>query len=284
MCHGVRSDRAEPTTPLGVGVPKTVQTERSGPNKAVATVRLDRPEAMNALDVPTKIALRDTLLELADDPRVRAVVLTGTGRAFCAGQDLREHVALLESDNPVPMATVTEHYNPIVLALTTMPKPVVAAVNGAAAGAGAALAFACDLRIAARSASFVTAFTRIGLSVDSGTSWTLPRLVGPARAAELMMLSEAVDAERALAMGLVAEVVDDDALATRAAELAERLAAGPTQAYASIKATLQFSASHDLASALANEGDHVARTGQTEDHRDAVRAFLAKRPATFHGR
>src|SRR4051794_7766550 len=154
----------------------------------VRTVRLARPEAMNALDVPIKVALRDALLTAAEDDAVRCVVLTGTGRAFCVGQDLREHVRLLADGSDVLTTTVTEHYNPIALALATMPKPVVAAVNGVAAGAGAAFAFAADLRILAASAGFNLAFTGIALSADSGSSWWLPRLVGAAKAKELLLL------------------------------------------------------------------------------------------------
>lgn len=260
----------------------TVELDRSGP---VATVTLNRPAAMNSLDTPCKVALRDIMTELSADDSVRAIVLTGAGdRAFCTGQDLKEHVALLAASDPAPLKTVREHYNPTVLAIATMPKPVIAAVNGMAAGAGASLAFAADFRIAASRAVFLLAFARIGLSVDSGSSWTLPRLVGHAKATELAMLAEPISAADALAIGLVTEVVPNEELSERASALAHRLAAGPTVAYGAIKAALHFSAGSDLSTALEREAELMAATGASQDHRDAVAAFVAKEKATFRGR
>lgn len=260
----------------------SVRVDREG---AVATITLDRPEAMNALDNPTKVDFRDRLHELGADPSVRTVVITGAGdRSFCTGQDLKEHVALLQAGDPAPLSTVAEHYNPIVLAIATMPKPVIAAVNGMAAGAGASLAFAADFRLAASRAVFLLAFARIGLSVDTGSSWTLPRLVGHAKATELAILAEPISAQDALGIGLVTEVVPDDELAGRAAAFAARLADGPTVAYAAIKAALHFSAGVDLRTALKREGELMASTGASQDHGDAVAAFVAKEKATFQGR
>ncbi|HEX3898210.1 MAG TPA: enoyl-CoA hydratase-related protein [Mycobacteriales bacterium] len=250
---------------------------------AVATITLDRTSALNALTVAVKLDLLAALRRAGDDPAVRAVVLTGAGRAFCVGQDLREHLDGLET-GALDLPTVTEHYNPIVEAIATLPKPVIAAVNGTAAGAGAALAFACDLRIAASDAAFLMAFARVGLGPDSGASWTLQRLVGSGRAAAMLMLAEPVAAHQALEMGLVSVVVPAEDLLTTAAELAARLAAGPTVAYAAIKETLSFAASHSLVESLAKEAAAQARCGHTEDHRNAVDAFLAKQPATFTGR
>lgn len=259
----------------------SIDVQRTG---AVATVTLNRPAAMNALDNEAKVALRDAMQELGADSAVRAVVLTGAGeRAFCTGQDLKEHVAQLQAENGAPLSTVAEHWNPTVLAIATMPKPVIAAVNGMAAGAGASLAFAADFRIAADRAAFMLAFARIGLSVDTGSSWTLPRLVGQAKATELMMLAEPISAREALAIGLVTEVVADDELSARAAALAARLADGPTVAYGAIKAALNFSAGADLVSSLNREGELISGTGETQDHRDAVAAFVAKQPVTFRG-
>ena len=179
---------------------------------AVATITLDRPDAMNSLTAEVKAALL-AALRRAREPTsgVRAVLLTGSGRAFCAGQDLREHAANLEAGRGLA-DTVREHYNPIVELITTMAKPVVAAVNGVAAGAGASLAFACDLRVASEKAKFAMAFAGIGLAPDSGASWTLQRLVGLGRASELMLLGEPVDAARALELGLVTRVVPADEL------------------------------------------------------------------------
>lgn len=250
---------------------------------AVATVTLHRPEVMNACSRAMKEALLATLTELGADPEVRAVVLTGSGRGFCVGQDLAEHAALLAARDPAPLQTVTAHYNPIVRALTGMPKPVIAAVNGVAAGAGASFAFACDLRLAAPEASFLLAFTRVGLAPDSGASWSLPRLVGASRAAELMLLAEPLGADEALRIGLVHRVVPAAELAGAAAELAGRLAAGPTRAYAAVKEALLGAADGDLEAALGREARLQAACGATADHAEAVSAFLAKRRPMFTG-
>ena len=250
----------------------------------VAVVRLDRADAMNSLDVATKEALLDALRTVAGDPDVRCVVLTGSGRAFCVGQDLKEHVSLLGQDAEALWRTVAEHYNPVVELLATMDKPVVAAVNGVAAGAGAAFAFACDLRYVAASAGFNLAFTGIALSCDSGTSWSLPRLVGTARAKELLLFPRTVPAEEALGLGLATEVVPDEELLPRAMDVARRLAAGPTLAYGAVRRAVAFSAGHGLADSLEVEETLMARTGTSADHRAAVDAFLAKEKPVFSGR
>ncbi|MEP6599347.1 MAG: enoyl-CoA hydratase-related protein [Actinomycetota bacterium] len=250
----------------------------------VATVTLNRPESMNSLSVELKEALVDAVTELADDTSVRAVVLTGAGRAFCVGQDLREHEALLKAGDPTPLHTVVEHYNPIVTGIAGMPKPVIAAVNGMAAGAGAGFAFAADLRIASQRGAFLLAFANVGLSLDSGASWTLPRLVGHARATALSLLADPVAADAALEMGLVNAVVEPDALLPAAHELAARLAAGPTAAYAAIKQSLAYAASSTLAEALAREAQLQVGAGASADHRAAVAAFLAKQKPSFTGR
>jgi 2-(1,2-epoxy-1,2-dihydrophenyl)acetyl-CoA isomerase len=252
----------------------------------VATVTLNRPAAMNALDVALKKSLRDTLASLAGNPDVRAVVLTGAGeKAFCVGQDLREHVTNLADKSPEDVwMTVPEHYTPIARTLATMPKPVVAAVNGVAAGAGASIAFACDFRIVAETAGFNLAFAGIGLSADTGASWTLPRLVGWAKAKELLLTPSTVPAAQAAELGLATRVVPAAEVETAAHELASRLAAGPTVAFASIKAAMAYSATHGLEESLAFEGEMMARTGGTDDHRDAVAAFVAKEKPVFHGR
>jgi 2-(1,2-epoxy-1,2-dihydrophenyl)acetyl-CoA isomerase len=253
-------------------------------NEGVATLTMNRPESMNSLSVALKEALVETARDVAADPSVRAVVLTGTGRGFCVGQDLREHVALLEAGDPAPLSTVRVHYNPLILALATMPKPVIAAVNGMAAGAGAGLSFACDFRIAARSAGFLLAFANVGLTLDSGVSWTLPRLVGQARATALAILAEPIPAESALEMGLVNAVVEPDHVLPSAQELAARLAAGPTAAYAAIKQSIAYAATSDLAGALAKEDELQTAMGRTDDHRNATEAFVNKQKPTFAGR
>jgi 2-(1,2-epoxy-1,2-dihydrophenyl)acetyl-CoA isomerase len=250
----------------------------------VATLRLNRPETMNSLTVELKEALASALDEVRRDDSVRAVVLTGTGRGFCVGQDLREHVALLDAGNPSPLHTVLEHYNPIVLALAGMPKPVIAAVNGTAAGAGAGLTFACDFRIAATQAQFLLAFANVGLTLDSGVSWTLPRLIGTARATALALLAEPITAQAALEMGLVNAVVDAEQVLPAAQELAARLAAGPTAAYAAIKESISYAAAVTLAEALDKEGELQAACGATTDHQASTRAFIAKQQPVFIGR
>lgn len=253
-------------------------------SEAVATITLDRPDSMNALDVATKEQLRDAVTEAAADEAVRCVLLTGTGRAFCVGQDLREHVTLLSERADTVWRTVPEHYNPIALALATMPKPVVAGVNGVAAGAGAAFAMAADVRVVAASAGFNLAFSNVALSSDSGSSFWLPRLVGVARAKELLLMPRTVGADEALALGLATEVVSDDELPGRAAEVASRLAAGPTVAYGAIRRAVAYSATHHLEDSLAHEAALMDLTGGTADHAEAVAAFLEKRPPQFTGR
>ena len=260
-------------------------TPASGPvgydvRDAVATITLNQPDSLNALSIAMKVSLREAVERAAGDDTVRAVVLTGAGRGFCVGQDLREHAAALEQGDTA-LSTVREHYNPVVSALAGLPKPVVAAVNGTAAGAGASLAFACDFRIAADNASFLMAFARVGLGPDTGASWTLQRLVGYGRALAMLMLAEPVSAAQALEMGLVNAVVPGADLPGAAQELAARLAAGPTLAYAGIKQALQSAATSDLAAALETEAEVQARCGPTEDHRNAVAAFLAKQAPTF---
>lgn len=250
----------------------------------VATVTMNRPQARNALDTGLKEALREAVGTAAGDGSVRAVVLTGAGPAFCVGQDLKEHVDNLNTDSAGVWSTVPEHYNPITFALATMPKPVVAAVNGVAAGAGASFAFACDLRVLARSAGFNLAFAGIGLTADSGASWTLPRLVGWARATELLLLPRTVPAQQALEIGLATTVVDDGAALESARDLAGRLAVGPTAAYAAVRRSLQYAAGHSLAEALAFEADQQAQVGSTDDHVQAAAAFLRKERPVFRGR
>jgi len=265
-------------TDSGVSVEKSDAFGRG----VVATVTIDR--ARGVLDTATKITLRAVLEDLGDDPAVRAVVLTGSGTTFCAGQDLRTHAVALGEDAEAAWNTLRDHYNPIVTTLATMPKPVVAAVNGVAAGAGASFAFACDLRLVADTASFHLAFGAIGLSVDSGMSWTLPRLVGYPRAVKLLLQPHPISAAEALDLGLAHEVVPAATLAARAAALAAQLAAGPTVAFGAMRQALTFSAGHGLAESLDHEAQLQSRAGTTADHAAAVQAFLDKQPPTFNGR
>lgn len=257
---------------------------------SVATITLNRPDAMNGLDVATKDLLLEIVAQVADDTAVRCVVLTGSGRAFCVGQDLKEHLAGLTGDAEdgeagVPLSdTVEKHYNPIMWALSTMPKPVIAAVNGVAAGAGASLAFAADFRILVDSAGFNTSFAGVALSCDTGSSWTLPRLVGRAKAMELLYFPRTVNAQEALELGLATQVVPEADLAAAVGELATRLSAGPTVAFGAIRQAVAYAASHPLEESLAFEAEKMALTGGTEDHLAAVNAFVTKAKPTFRGR
>jgi len=253
----------------------------------LAVVTINRPEAMNALDTPTKVALRDAMAAAKEDPAVRAVLLTGAGdRAFCVGQDLKEHLGKLvgarEGGEP-PLSTVRDHYNPLITAIATMPKPVVAGINGVAAGAGAGLAWACDFRVLADHGGFNTSFAGVALTADSGASWTLPRLVGQAKATELLMFPQTVRAAEALALGLAHKVVPAAALAATALELARTLAAGPTVAYGAIKESLAYGSSHSLVETLAKEDELQTRAGASDDHWIAVQAFLAKEQPKYTG-
>ena len=244
----------------------------------VATVTLNRPTALNALNYAMKGQLLAGLLDLSRHRSVRAIVLTGAGRAFSAGQDLRER---LEPDAPPLDEELTLRYNPIIRALRDAPQPVIAAVNGVAAGAGASLAFACDLRIASESASFVLAFGRIGLVPDSGATWTLPRLVGAARAAEIALLGDAVSASDALAMGLVSRVVPPEMLAAEAAAMAARIAALAPEATTLTKHLLDLGFDRDLDAALAAEAEAQGIAGRDPDHAEGLSAFIEKRAPRF---
>lgn len=249
----------------------------------VATITLNRPEGMNSLTTDAKVGLLDAVRAVASDEHVRALVLTGTGRAFCVGQDLREHAALLDAGDPAPLSTVSTHYNPLVTTLASLPIPTIAAMNGTAAGAGLGLACALDLRIGAAGSRYTTAFAGIGLTADSGLSWSLPRLVGAGRATALLLLAEPFTAEQALEMGLLNMVLPPDQVLPAATELAQRLAAGPTAAYGCIKQSLAFGAQNSLVETLAKEDELQTRAGGTDDHRGAVAAFLAKQPPVFTG-
>ncbi len=252
---------------------------------AVATITLNRPDAMNGLDVATKDLLLEIVEQVALDPTVRCVVLTGSGRAFCVGQDLKEHLAGLTGTADVPLSdTVDKHYNPIMLALSTMPKPVVAALNGIAAGAGASLAFAADFRILVDSAGYNTSFAGVALSCDTGSSWTLPRLVGRAKAMELLYFPRTIGAQEALELGLATQVVPEDDFARAVDELAARLSSGPTVAFGSIRQAVAYASGHSLEESLAFESEKMALTGGTDDHLAAVNAFVTKEQPTFDGR
>ena len=246
----------------------------------IATVTLRRPDALNSLTVPMKQELLAALRSLERNVEVRAVVLTGAGRAFCAGQDLRER---LEPDAAPLGAELRERYNPIIRAMRSLPKPIVGAINGVAAGAGASIAMACDLRIASDTASFALAFGRVGLVPDSGATWFLPRLVGAARAAEIALLGDVVPATDAERIGLVSRVVPAGELAAEARAVAARLAAGAPRAIALTKRALDRAWDGDLDAALEYEAHLQDMAGRSKDHAEGMAAFLEKRPPRFTG-
>jgi 2-(1,2-epoxy-1,2-dihydrophenyl)acetyl-CoA isomerase len=247
----------------------------------VATLTMNRPQVLNALNGEMLDGLRDGLARAKADAAVRAVLLTGAGRGFCAGADL---AAAAAHTGPFDVEqSLRERYHPIVLALRRCPKPVVAAVNGSAAGAGMSLALACDIVLAGESASFLQAFTRIGLVPDCGSTWLLPRLVGEVRARAMVMLADKIGARDALQLGLVWQVFADERLLPEARACAQRLAQMPTRAYDLIKQALEQSAGNGLATQLEVEARLQAQAMATADHKEGVAAFLAKRPAVFKG-
>jgi 2-(1,2-epoxy-1,2-dihydrophenyl)acetyl-CoA isomerase len=259
--------------------------ERVGPDEALAVITINRPKALGAMSEAAKEGLLAAVTEAASDSAVRAVLLTSRGRAFSVGQDLRELADSYASPTPPDLGDfVRATYNRIVTTLAAMPKPVVVAINGAVAGAGLGIALAGDIRWAGKSAVFATAFAGIGLAGDSGITWNLNRLVGPAKTAALMYLNERIDAEAALELGLVNAVVDDELLQQSAEELALRLATGPTLAYAAIKRTLREAPNQTLAESVELEAQLQGPIGRSDDHQSAVKAFFAKEPAVFNGR
>lgn len=257
-----------------------VTLERRG---AWALVTLNRPDRLNAFNEDQHVALRAALDACETDAACRAIVLTGAGRGFSAGADLAARDPRFTGDRPDLGAALEAHYNPLVRKLRAMPKPVICAVNGVAAGAGANIALACDIVIAARSAVFIQAFAKIGLLPDAGGTWWLTRHLGEARAKALALTAEPLSAEDAARWGLIWKVVDDARLMDEAIGLAERLAEGPTRAYALAKQAIQAAGTNTLDEQLDLERDLQREAGWGADFREGVAAFLEKRPARFTG-
>jgi 2-(1,2-epoxy-1,2-dihydrophenyl)acetyl-CoA isomerase len=259
---------------------ETVQLKRS---ERVATIVMNRPEALNAWTQQLGREMTDALDEVAAEPEVRAIVLTGAGRAFSSGADLKAERELTADGAPRVDSALREVYNPLILRVRTIPKPVIAAVNGPAVGIGCSLALAADLIVAARSAYFLLAFVNIGLGLDGGASQSLVARAGHARAFEIAYLGERVPAGQALSWNLINEVVDDDRLAARVDELAARLAAGPPGSYASIKRTINARAYDGFEDLLELEATLQQERAESRDFAEGVLAFVHKRPANFSG-
>jgi len=263
--------------------PKTIRLDIAG---GIARITLNRPERLNSFNLAMHEELRAALAIVeagAADRTVRVLVLTGAGRGFCAGQDLSDRAVAPGGEAPDLGLSIEKHYGPLVLALRGLPVPVVCAVNGVAAGAGANLAFACDLVIAARSASFIEAFCKLGLLPDTGGTYFLPRLLGTARATGLAMLGDKLGAAEAEAWGLIWKCVDDEAFPAEVDALARRLADAPTRGLALTKQALQASGGNTLETQLALERDAMRELGRTADYREGVAAFLDKRTPRFTG-
>jgi 2-(1,2-epoxy-1,2-dihydrophenyl)acetyl-CoA isomerase len=250
----------------------------------IARLTFNRPDRLNSFNDTMHAEVRDALSRVRADASARVLLMTGAGRGFCAGQDLSDR-AVSASDAPVDLgASIERNYKPLVLALRSLPMPVICAVNGVAAGAGANLAFACDIVIAAKSASFIESFSKLGLIPDTGGTYFLPRLAGTARAIGMAMLGDKISAEQAAAWGLIWQCVDDAELPAAADKLAAHFAQAPTRGLARTKQAIYASGANSLESQLDLERDLMRELGASDDYREGVAAFMAKRPPRFTGR
>lgn len=252
-------------------------------NGSVLEITLNRPDRLNSFNDEMHGAMAEALDLAHEDPRCRAVLVTGAGRGFCAGQDLDARNPDKMDGPPDLGATLNTFYNPMIRKIRGLRKPVVCAVNGVAAGAGANLALACDIVLAARSAKFIQSFARVGLFPDAGGSWMLPRLIGEARAKAIAMTAEPVPADKAEAWGMIWRAVEDAELLSEARALATRLAAGPTEGLGRIKDLIQAASGHTLDAHLDLEAEKQREAGHSADYAEGVRAFLEKREPNFGG-
>lgn len=249
--------------------------------EGVGKITLNRPDLLNSFNKEMALAVQEALDECAGNDEIRCILLTGSGRAFCAGQDLQEAIS---ADGPTLQSIVKDHYNPIILKLRGIEKPIVAAVNGVAAGAGANIALACDIVVATESASFIQAFSKIGLIPDSGGTFTLPRLIGMQKASALMMLGDKVSARDAERMGMIYQVFPDDEFTERTEKILAKLASMPTKGLGLTKRALNLSIHNDLSQQLDVEEDLQQKAGKTHDYNEGVNAFLEKRKPKFTGK
>jgi 2-(1,2-epoxy-1,2-dihydrophenyl)acetyl-CoA isomerase len=252
-------------------------------DSGIAVLTLNRPDRLNSFTQAMHLEVRDALAKVQADKSVRVLLLTGAGRGFCAGQDLNDRAVEPGAPGVDLGESVEKFYAPLVLTIKSLPMPVICAVNGVAAGAGANLALACDIVLAAKSASFIEAFCKLGLIPDTGGTWHLPRLIGPARAMGLAMLGEKLSAEKAEQWGLIWRSVADDELMNEAMAMARHFATAPTKGLAFTKKAMQASYANTLPEQLQLEADMMRELGYSHDYREGVAAFIAKRPASFKG-
>lgn len=250
----------------------------------VAVLTLNRPDRMNSFNTEMHAEVRDAIKQAKKSEEVRCLLITGNGRGFCAGQDLSDRNVDPNAEMPNLGESIEKNYNPLIRSLQALEMPVICAVNGVAAGAGANIAFACDIVLAARSASFIQAFCKIGLVPDSGGTWTLPRLVGHARAMALSMLGDKISAEQAMAWGMIWKCIDDEALKDEALAMAKQLATQPTKGLALIKRAIRSSWDNSFDEQLDLERDLQTLAGRTDDYREGVAAFMEKRQPNFTGK